>query len=266
MNLIGQHIRNLQQVDIDGLMLSWSLGGYPSPNLELVKYMQDHPAAGLEESLRHIAVKRYGEKAAQDALRSWEIFSRAFTEFPYGLSIYTAPMNYGPANPLYGRPTGKRATMLGFPYDDLEKWRGVYPKEILAEQFGKLAGRWAEGLPYLQATVDKVTSADQKKHASEDLRFATVAQLHFQSTANQIRFIMLRDSLSAAGDDAAGTKERKQLRSIVRDEIRVATEMYRLSKADSRIGFEASNHYYYLPLDFVEKVINCEYLLETLSD
>ena len=39
--------------------------------------------------------------------------------------------------------------------------------------------------------------------------------------------------------------------------------MYQLSKDDSRIGFEASNHYYYLPLDFVEKVINCEYILTT---
>jgi len=35
-----------------------------------------------------------------------------------------------------------------------------------------------------------------------------------------------------------------------------------LSRRDSRIGFEASNHYYYFPLDFVEKVINCEYILQ----
>ncbi len=43
MNLIAQHIKNLQNENVDGLMLSWSLGGYPSPNLELVKYIQDHP-------------------------------------------------------------------------------------------------------------------------------------------------------------------------------------------------------------------------------
>ena len=30
---------------------------------------------------------------------------------------------------------------------------------------------------------------------------------------------------------------------------------------DSRIGFEASNQYYYVPLDLVEKVINCHDLL-----
>ena len=35
-----------------------------------------------------------------------------------------------------------------------------------------------------------------------------------------------------------------------------------MTKADSRIGFEASNQYYYLPLDLVEKVINCDYILQ----
>jgi len=31
---------------------------------------------------------------------------------------------------------------------------------------------------------------------------------------------------------------------------------------DSRIGFEASNQYFYLPLDLVEKVVNCQYVLD----
>ena len=29
----------------------------------------------------------------------------------------------------------------------------------------------------------------------------------------------------------------------------------------SRIGFEATNHYMYYPLDMVEKVVNCDYVL-----
>ena len=30
-----------------------------------------------------------------------------------------------------------------------------------------------------------------------------------------------------------------------------------IQSRDSRIGFEASNQYYYVPLDLVEKVVNC---------
>ena len=40
-----------------------------------------------------------------------------------------------------------------------------------------------------------------------------------------------------------------------------AKALFRLTSQDSRIGFEASNHYYYVPQDLVEKVINCEHLL-----
>ncbi len=266
MNLIGEHIKNLQKVHIDGLMLSWSLGGYPSPNLDLVKYMQDHPEAGLQQSLQWIAEKRYGKKAAPDVLNAWKTFSAAFTEFPYGLSIYTAPMQYGPSNPLYPKPTDKTATMLGFPFDDLEKWRGVYPKKVLAAQFEKLAKQWKTGLSGFQKAFEEAETTGQKANAMEDYRFATVAWIHFQSVANQIRFIMARDSLRAGGlDQAAVESNTKIIRETAGNEISLAGQMYRLSKEDSRIGFEASNHYYYFPLDFVEKVINCEYILKKLE-
>jgi len=32
-------------------------------------------------------------------------------------------------------------------------------------------------------------------------------------------------------------------------------------REDSRIGFEASNQYYYVPVDLMEKVLNCRDLL-----
>ncbi len=267
MNLIGQHIKNLQKVNIDGLMLSWSLGGYPSPNLDLVKYIQDHPSATLHQSLKHIAVKRYGEKAAPEVLKAWASFSSAFTEFPYGLSIYTAPMQYGPANPFYLKPTGKSATMLGFPYDDLEKWRGVYPAEILAQQFEKLADKWEKGLPYFEAAAGKTESRSERVHALEDGRLSKVARIQFQSVANQIRFIMARDSLiSGSPDKESQAALIKSINKIIGNERELAKQMYKLNKEDSRIGFEASNHYYYLPLDFIEKVINCDYVSKHLTD
>ena len=47
-------------------------------------------------------------------------------------------------------------------------------------------------------------------------------------------------------------------------EIELARRQHRLQSADSRIGFEASNHYFYVPLDLVEKVVNCRWLLDQL--
>jgi hypothetical protein len=41
-----------------------------------------------------------------------------------------------------------------------------------------------------------------------------------------------------------------------------ARRLHAIQTRDSRIGFEASNQYYYVPVDLAEKVIACHYLLE----
>ena len=266
MNLVAKHIKNLQDVNIDGLMLSWSLGGYPSPNMELVKLMQDNPNNTISQSLNEIATKRYGIKSAPEVIKAWEIFSSAFTEFPYGLSVYTAPMNYGVSNPFYKTPTKMMATMLGFPFDDLEHWRGIYPADILANQFTKLADEWKKGIPHFEKAISLAETPSQKANAIEDNRFAKTGWTHYKSVANQIEFIIARDKLlSGELEQNQIELETKIIEDIVNNEIELAKQIYILSKEDSRIGFEASNHYFYFPLDFVEKVINCEYILTQLD-
>jgi hypothetical protein len=154
--------------------------------------------------------------------------------------------------------------MLGFPFDDLEKWRGVYPARVLADQFVKLADGWEKGLPHLTKALAKAANPLQEINAGDDLRFASTAWIHFKSVANQIRFIMARNDLltgDLSPDERAASI--KAIEDITRDEIHLAREIYQLCKEDSRIGFEASNHYYYFPLDFVGKVVNCEYILNT---
>lgn len=55
------------------------------------------------------------------------------------------------------------------------------------------------------------------------------------------------------------------MRQAVESELVLAKELYELVKEDSRIGFEPSCQYFYLPLDLVEKVVNCRWLLERIS-
>jgi hypothetical protein len=43
LDLVAEHASNLAAARIDGLMLSWSLGGYPSPNLEVVRQFSRQP-------------------------------------------------------------------------------------------------------------------------------------------------------------------------------------------------------------------------------
>ena len=88
------------------------------------------------------------------------------------------------------------------------------------------------------------------------------AAYHFMSVAQQTRFVASRNRLRAATTDSDRESARKNLRILIRDEMRLAKLLYDEASEDSRLGFEATNHYYYTPIDLVEKVINCRDLLD----
>jgi hypothetical protein len=264
MNLVAQHCSNLARANIDGLMLSWSVGGYPSPNLQLVSEFQSEPVPTVDEALAKVARQRYGPDAASDVLTAWSKFSTAFTEYPFHTGfVYQGPMQWGPANLLYPEPTGYRATMVGFPYDDVDGWRAIYLANVLAGQLEKIAAGWGEGLSALQQAMSKAGTPAQQASLREDLGLAEAAGLHFQSVANQIRFIMARSMLQSGSVKGPEREAMVQsIKRIVADEINSAGRLFVLSRGDPRIGFEASNHYYYLPLDLVEKVVNCRHVMD----
>ena len=264
MNTIERHCRNLAENNIDGMMLSWTVGGYPSPNLELVsKFGHGTPAPG--QVLSDLARELYGAQVAADVVEAWSDFSDAFSEYPFHISyVYRGPTQYGPSNLLYPEPTGYSATMIGFPYDDVDGWRAIYPADVLASQFEKLALGWEDGLDAFRRGMKKGIKPDKRKNLRDDLRIAEAAYLHFKSVANLVRFVTARNALLS---DTVKPEKRAGLmadiRALTADEINNAKRLYTLSCEDSRIGYEASNHYYYFPLDLVEKVINCDYILNT---
>ena len=107
----------------------------------------------------------------------------------------------------------------------------------------------------------------QRATARGDLQLAKTCQLHFASAANHVDFILARDALAADDLTPTARKEKQAfIRRILADEISNAQELYVLAKQDSRIGFEASNHYFYVPLDLAEKVINCRWIAESFAD
>lgn len=263
MDLVGRHMANLSKLDIDGLMVSWTLGGYPSPNLELVHRFAQDPPPDLETTLADLARGRFGSSAAPKALRAWSAWSRAFQEYPFDIRLlYAGPCQVGPANPLFPESTGHAATMVGFPHDDLTTWRSVYPAEIFIQQFDRLAEGWRGGLELMREAIAEAESETCRTNAEEDLQLAEAAYAHFRSVANQARFVLSRDQLASGSlsdserEDRLGT-----MKHVAEEEIELAERLFDLTSKDSRIGYEASNHYYYYPLDLVEKVINCEYIL-----
>ncbi len=250
LRLVARHLANLCAAEVNGLMLGWTAGGSPSPNLELVRAFVQTPGISVNDALRQVAEGRFGPDAADAVVAAWHQLSDAYEEFPFDISVcYAGPQSLGPANLLYSEPTGFRATMVTFPFDDLDGWRGPYSPETLLDQFEKTARLWEKGA----ALLAEAKSAFPSPAMDDEWRIAEAALLHFRSTANQIRFIRVRQS-------DPGTAAR-----ILRDEILLARQLLELARQDSRIGFEATNHYGYTPMDLAEKILNCRHLLSGLS-
>jgi hypothetical protein len=267
---VARHAANLREAKVDGLMLGWTLGGYPSPNLEVVAELAPSDtlpdrAQTPEQAMDRVARRRFGSALAPAMVNAWRQFSQAFSEFPFhsGL-VYNAPLQFGPSNLLWEKPTGYRATMIGFPYDDLDAWRQVYPADVFINQFKKVAegfDRAIANLKRLARTPPLVLRPVEESALRLELSAAEAAAVHFHTTANQARFVVARQALGSANSSQEAERWLGELERIIRAELDLARRLHAIQIRDSRIGFEASNQYYYVPLDLVEKVLNCHDLL-----
>ena len=236
---ITRHATALRDAGVIDIMLGWTLGGYPSPNIEAISEIN---SGGTLDTL---AVKRHGQTHAAIATTFWRECSAAFREYPYNIGVvYLAPLQMGSANPIWPEPTLYRSCMVGLPYDDLRGWRAIYPVETFATQLEIVASGFESAIAKIRAAIPTPLP-----NLTEELRFAEVAAIHFASVANQCRAIMARD-----------TKDNAGLSRFCEAETRLAVRLHALQSIDTRIGFEASNQYYYVPLDLVEKTINCHWI------
>ena len=251
MDLVARHAYNLAQSPVDSVMLSWSLGGYPSPNLAL--FGEFRRGDSIDDVLERTALKLYGKEAAPAVRRAWSAYSEAFSEYPIvWQTVYYSPVQMGPANLLYSEKTGVPATMVNTPYDDFTRWTSGYAanREGWVEQMRRTAEGFEKGDGLWKEVVAKAQGG-AKAAAERDAVVFRAATLHWRTCVDQSRFILARDR---------GDKE--EMRRYARRELETAKEMLSLVRRDSRLGFEASNRYIYVPNDFLVKILNCRAILD----
>lgn len=225
--IIEKHIKALRNEGVDTLMLSWTLGGYPSLCLA-------HAAKYFYENCEMPELSDNVKKAC-------DIISEALYEFPSSLHVeYYGPHNAGPSTLLYDKPTGYEATMTCFAYDDLIKWRDNYPEDVYEEQFTKICSGLEKALLLLENEPE-----------NETVIMAKATYYTYKASLNQIQFIRARDK----GDIAVMLEKAKS-------EIEIARSMLELMNKDASIGFEAANHYYYSKGQLAEKILNCEDIIK----
>ncbi len=277
---VATHVGRLRDAGVDGLMLSWTVGAYPSAGYEIASAMGGADRPSPEEAMLRVAERRFGATLAPAVVAFWTQCSDALEAYPFhNHPLYLGPVQLGPANPLWERATGYRATMVGFPYDDLARWRAMYPAETYADRYGEMAEGFERAMSDLaEAARDATLDAVQTEAFAEQQRVTQACALHFRSAANQARFVLLRRSLEhARGDarDGAGVAPADEaafpdfadkealatldrIEAILLSERDLAVALHEIQRRDARIGFEASNQYHYTPMDLAEKVLNVE--------
>lgn len=228
--LVEEHIRRIKEAGVSNIMLSWTLGGYPS--------------LSIAHAAKHFFEKCDFPTLSPAIAKASRCFAEAFEEFPFHIgTLYQGPQNGGPSSLLFAEPTGYTSTMTCYSYDDIDSWRSIYPADVFDSQLEKLCKKWQIGLDILE-----------NEPMTETKIMAHTAYLLFRSSLDQFRFYRARND----------NDTEKMLKSATR-ELENATRMLNLMLEDPAVGFEAANHYYFSRGQMAEKILNCHYLIDKLQ-
>lgn len=245
-DLVLEHLQNLDAIGVHDYMLTWTLGGYPSPMLGMVADYADDPK---NFSIEKWYEKVYGKDGAT-VHSAVKLFCQAFREYPFSIdALYNSPKTLGPANLWSLQADEKPSTMVCFGFDDYENWIKPYPYEVFVAQYEKLLTVWEQGL----AEMEK---AGQTSLVKELKAYAETAYIHFKADYLQTRYAYCKRDLQA---------NKAELAQILSDEKQITARLLDLATDYPTIGFEASNHYYYNDRNLVEKILQTEMLDEELK-
>jgi hypothetical protein len=136
--------------------------------------------------------------------------------------------------------------MVCFSYDDIESWVSPYGADIYLSQMERLRHLWKEGMELLEKT-------EKTEKTKELLRYANVVYCHYLSDILQTKF-----ALSKRKGDNVG------MINCLREERKNSEKLLSLMREDAKIGYEASNHYFYTERNILEKIIRTQKLEEVL--
>lgn len=236
-----KHMSNLTEEKVQHIMLSWTLGGYPSDNISIASSFFFTDIADSSPDIYDTVLRNsYGEYADK-VKKAASHFSKAFACFPFDIdTLYFGPQNSGVSNLLFESPTEFESSMTCYPYDDIKRWRSIYSEKTFANQLDKLCKEWEKGLE----TINDMP-------VCEFCDMAFYGYSLFKSSYNQFIYYSDHDCNKA---------------SIICDEKSMAISNYKIMQRNSAIGYEAANHYYITKTMLLEKIIQCDYLLTKRSE
>lgn len=247
-SLVAEHAANLNREGVQHVMLSWTLGGSPSPNIAIAsEILLKEKLDGNE--VRDFVERMYPGEMSEVVFKAQDIFSKAFNQFPFNISVlYTAPQTSGPKSPFFVEKTGLSATMTCFPYDAVDNWRANYPIDVFEQQFTIVTDGWREALDTMESYKGEKNDAFCELY---DMMLGSY--VHYMTNLNLIKFNRRRNECFERGFEAA---DYRYLLDVLEQEEKNVVETVKLQSRESRLGFEAANHYCFTRQDLTEKLLN----------
>lgn len=213
-----ENVKRSVEIGADGLVMSWTMGGYPSKALETCGNICVYGASYDE------VVKKRFEKASRGDANAYKKLSDAFSSMPYsGMYLYVGPMARGPALKFVKEKRSEQSSMIGYVYDDADYWFTGTDKTRYMKKFRKM--------------IDAFENAVSDIPDEEDKRMATAAACVFNSAYNYTEFAETKNS------------------EILKREYKNVTTLFPLMLKDGRIGYETSKRYLYSARSVAEKLI-----------
>ena len=239
-DLTYRHLQSLQKIGIENYLLTWTLGGYPSPVMDLIaKFTKEGAAFDLRAWYQDV----YGAQGEQ-VHNAVEKFCQGFEEYPFSIdNLYYAPKSLGSANLWEEENSEKTSTMVCFAYDDYENWIKPYPYDTYCAQYEKVLDCWQRGL-------DVLDGLSYTKEIEELRLFAKAAYLHLETDLLQTQYSYCKKH---------GGKT--EILPILLRAREGTEELLALVRQNACIGYETSNHYFYAQNNLLEKLINLNELI-----
>ena len=245
-----------------GLMESHHFGWHPCMISECARHYFLSPDSDPMEILHRIAVKDYGEDAAEDVMKAWQKWSDAVDSYIPGFDDQTGPLRNGAAYPLLFRPVlhPHCERFLHIPFPEHSHFspavvNELYMPEVLynsahcglrMQEDTRLLEQalkgYEEGISIMEKALDRVP-ADKRDFAEKELGVAIFFGCAVRTMYNTKRWWVNNMRLEIEADFDKAHAIMDELDKIVENEYANALRALPVAEKDSRLGWEPRMEY-----------------------
>lgn len=251
-----------QRWGLSGIMDSHHNGWFPGPITECARWCFNTPSADPDEILHKIAVRDFGEDAAEDVIKAWQMWSDAMASYTPGFDDQAGPLRVGPSYPFIFYPIlyPFAEQEMHFPFSDYAYRRErilntLYkPEHVIGHTFigrriredikimTEALRKWQEGEALMDIALAKVPAA-KKAGAALQIGIGKFFTHTLRTTINMKKWYLLNRQIELTSDFDEANTILDEMTAILEDEKLNALETIPLAEADSRLGWEPSMEY-----------------------